>query len=110
METKKLPNVTIALVLGILSFIACCFTGFGGLVLSGIALYLTNKDGKLLAQDPDGYDNAGQLKTAKVVAIIGLVLAIIISLFMIVFIVMFGWEALLNQELMLEKMQELQNQ
>lgn len=91
MEKQKLPNVTIALVLGIVSFIACCCTnGLGGIVLSGIALYLVKKDEKILLQNPEIYDNAGQLKTAKIIAIIGLVLAILIIVAAIVMIVSMG--------------------
>ena len=78
MEKQKLPNATISLILGILSFIGCCCTsGFGGLLLAGIALFLTNKDEKVYAQNPDLYENFSQVKTAKVIAIIGLVLSII---------------------------------
>ncbi len=84
MEKQKLPNVTISLVLGILSFIACCCTsGFGGVVLSGIALFLTKKDEKTYAENPDGYDNFSQLKTAKIIAIIGLVLSALVSIYVI---------------------------
>ncbi|MBC3758743.1 DUF4190 domain-containing protein [Hyunsoonleella sp. SJ7] len=76
MEQQKLPNANIALILGIISFIACCCsTGIGGLIFSGIALYLVNKDTKLYAENPERYSNFSQLKTAKTIAIIGLVLA-----------------------------------
>ncbi|MBM1106658.1 DUF4190 domain-containing protein [Aurantibacter crassamenti] len=79
MEQQKLPNVTIALVLAILSFVGCCCTsGFGGLIFGGIALYLANKDEKLYQQNPSDYSNYGQLKTAKTVAWIGIILSIII--------------------------------
>ena len=54
MENQKLPNATISLVLAILSLIGCCCTsGIGGVILSGIALFLTNKDEKTYADyDP----------------------------------------------------------
>ncbi|HBT11160.1 MAG TPA: hypothetical protein DEB18_17720 [Leeuwenhoekiella sp.] len=91
MEQQKLPNVTISLILGIVSFIACCFSsGFGGLLFSGIALYLANKDKKLAAPNPELYENYGQLKTARIIAIIGLVLAIIISIFCIILFIIFA--------------------
>jgi len=80
METQKLPNAMISLILGILSFIGCCCTsGFGGIVLSGIALFLANKDEKTYAENPELYENFGQVKTAKIIAIIGLVLAILMA-------------------------------
>ena len=78
MEQQKLPNATIALILGIISLIACCCSaGIGGLIFSGIALFLVKKDTKLYAENPEGYSNFSQLKTAKIIAIIGLALAVI---------------------------------
>lgn len=91
MENRKLPNVTISLVLGIISFIACCFTsGFGGVVLSGIALFLANKDKKIAGDNADEYENYGQLKTARIIAIIGLVLGALMVIAFIVMLVIFG--------------------
>ncbi len=91
MEQQKLPNATISLILGIISYIACCFSmGFGGLLLSGIALYLANKDLKSAQPDPDLYDNYSTVKTAKIIAIVGLVLAGIYAIIGVVFIIIFG--------------------
>lgn len=91
MEKQKLPNATISLILGIISFIACCLTsGFGGLLLSGIALYLANKDLKSAEPDPELYENYNTVKTAKIIAIVGLVLAAITAIISIVFLIIFG--------------------
>lgn len=91
MDKQKLPNVTISLVLGIISFIACCFSsGIGGVLLSGIALFLANKDKKVAAEDPELYENYGQLKTARTIAIIGLVLGGLIVLLLIGLLIAFG--------------------
>ena len=39
MEQQKLPNVTIAIVLGILSFLCCCFSvGIGGVLSMGCTI------------------------------------------------------------------------
>lgn len=88
MEQQKLPNATIALVLGCISFLACCCSsGLGGLLFSGIALFLANKDEKLYAQNPELYDNFSKVKTAKIIAIVGLVLAaltIVLLIFQII--------------------------
>lgn len=79
MEKQKLPNATISIVLGILSFIGCCCSsGFGGVLFSGIALFLTRKDERKYAENPELYENYGQVKTAKIISIIGLVLSLII--------------------------------
>ena len=62
MEQQKLPNATISIVLGIISFIGCCCTsGFGGVVLSGIALFLAKKDEKKYIESPESYSNYGQV-------------------------------------------------
>jgi hypothetical protein len=78
MEQQKLPNATISLVLGIISIIACCCSaGIGGIILSGIALLLANKDLKLYKEQPEIYSNFSQLNTARIIAIVGLVLGLI---------------------------------
>lgn len=100
MEQQKLPNATISLVLGIISFIACCCSmGIGGIILSGIAFYLTKKDEGMYMQNPELYSNYGQLKTAKIIAIIGLVLGIIALLFSVYSIMTAGgWDAYMEQQ------------
>lgn len=109
MEQRKLPNVTISLILGIVSFIACCCSiGIGGLLFSGIAFFLANKDKKTLeaSDDPSSYTNAKQLKTARIIAVIGLALAAITLILSIVQIASAGgWEAYQQQQMeMLEQL------
>ena len=78
MEQQKLPNVTISIVLSIVSFICCCFSaGLGGILFSGIAFFLARKDENLYKLNPENYSNYSTLKTAKILAIIGLVIGII---------------------------------
>ncbi|MGO2357875.1 CCC motif membrane protein [Mesonia sp.] len=73
---QKLPNATLALVLAIISYVACCLSyGIGGIVLSIIALVLANKDRKTYLLQPENYDNYSQVKTARILAIIGLILS-----------------------------------
>lgn len=100
MEQQKLPNATISIVLGSLSFICCCFSaGIGGIILSAIAFFLARKDEGLYAQQPDLYDNFSQVKTAKIIAIIGLVLAVVTLLWSIYSIYSVGgWEAYMEQQ------------
>ncbi|MEM1338112.1 MAG: CCC motif membrane protein [Bacteroidota bacterium] len=100
MEQQKLPNATISLVLGIISFICCCFSaGIGGLLFSGIAFFLVRKDEKLYQENPEQYSNFGQLKTAKIIAIIGLVLALIVIVMAIYQIMAAGgWEGYMEQQ------------
>lgn len=95
MEQQKLPNATISLVLGIISFIACCCSmGIGGVIFSGIALILANKDLKLYKEQPELYSNYSQLNTARIIAIIGLALAAVTMIYTIYNIqAMGGWDA-----------------
>lgn len=100
MEQQKLPNATISIVLGSISFIACCCSaGIGGLLFSGIAFFLAKKDEKLYAEQPELYSNYSQVKTAKIIAIIGLVLGAL-SLIWSVYSIMAvgGWDAYLQQQ------------
>ncbi len=100
MEQQKLPNATTSIVLGSISFICCCFSaGIGGIILSGIALFLTKKDESLYAEQPELYSNFSQVKTAKIIAIIGLVLGAL-SLAWSIYSIMSigGWDAYIEQQ------------
>lgn len=100
MEQQKLPNATTSIVLGSISFICCCFSaGIGGIILSSIALFLTKKDEKLYAEQPEIYSNFSQIKTAKIIAIIGLVIAALTLAWSIYSIYSVGgWEDYMEQQ------------
>jgi len=100
MEQRKLPNATISIVLGSISFIACCCSaGIGGLIFSGIALFLAKKDEKTYAEQPELYSNYGQVKTAKIIAFIGLALAVLSLAWSIYTIAAAGgWEGYMEQQ------------
>ncbi|UOY05977.1 DUF4190 domain-containing protein [Muricauda sp. SCSIO 64092] len=99
MEQQKLPNVTISLVLAIISFLCCCFSmGIGGILLSGIAFILLRKDEKLYLSSPESYSNYSQLKTAKIITIIGLVLGVLTLLWSLYQINQLGgWEGYMER-------------
>lgn len=79
MEQQKLPNATTALILGIVSFICCCFSnGIGGVIMAGIALFLTKKDTSTYNENPELYTNFGTVKTAKIISWISMVISLII--------------------------------
>ena len=106
MEQQKLPNVTIALVLGIVSFFCCCFSsGLGGVIMSGIALFLISKDQKTYQQHPENYSNFSQLKTAKIIAIIGLIIGALTLIYTIYAIQQMG-----GVDGYMEKVQEILEQ
>ena len=99
MEQQKLPNATTSIVLGSISFICCCFSmGIGGILLSGIAFFLARKDEQAYAAQPDLYSNFGQVKTAKIIAIIGLILGVLTLAWTVYYInSLGGWDAYMEQ-------------
>lgn len=98
MEQQKLPNVTLGLVLAILSFLCCCFAGIPGALVAAVAFFILRKDEKKYIENPEIYSNYSQLKTAKIVAIIGMVIGVLYFLLSIYNIYqMGGWEAYMEQ-------------
>ena len=93
MEKQKLPNALAVLILGILSIPSCCFYGIG-LVFGIIALVLAKKDTAIYALNPDGYDGFSNIKTGKILAIIGIVLSAIYIVLIIAVVAIFGMAAL----------------
>lgn len=74
MEKQQLPNATLILVFGILSIVTCCCYGIIGLPLGIIAMVLANKATALYAVNPEIYTGFQNVKTGKILAIIGIVL------------------------------------
>lgn len=93
----KLPRATSAMVLSILSIVLCC-TGIGGIILGIVALLQTSKDKNLYQQSPESYDNYGQVKAAKIIAIIGIILSAYIIFSLIQTYIQFGgWEGFMEE-------------
>lgn len=109
MEQQKLPNATLILVFGILSIVGCCFYGIG-IILGIVALVLATKATKLYAENPEGYTGIQNVKTGKILSIIGIILSAIYLLLIIWAISTFGWESMQDQELMQERIQEMMGQ
>jgi uncharacterized membrane protein len=98
MEQQKLPNVTIAIVLAILSFICCCFGGIPGAIMAAIAFFLVRGDEKRYQAKPELYSNYSQLRTARIIAIIGLVVGILYFIWTFYQISqMGGWDAYMEK-------------
>lgn len=100
MEKQKLPNSTIVLIFGIISILGCCCWGILGIIFGALALYLAKKDTELYMASPElyvGYDN---IKTGKILAIIGLVLSIASLIYSIYIFTTVGIE---GYELMIEE-------
>jgi len=110
MEQQKLPNSTLILVFGILSILTCCCYGIIGLILGIVTIILAGKATKLYAENPELYTGIQNVKTGKILAIIGIILSALYLLFTLWAISTFGWETMQDQELMQEKIQEILGQ
>lgn len=86
------PNATAVLVLGILSIVTCWCYGFFGLILGIIAIALASGATRAVTANPDMYNHQSisNLKTGRILAIIGLVLSILAMIIMIGWVIFIG--------------------
>lgn len=108
MEKQNLPNSTLILVMGILSIVGCCCYGLPGLIFGIVAIVLGQKSTNIYKMEPEKYTGFENVKAGKVMGIIGVVLSILATCFILWIIVTFGWEAMQDPELMQQRMEELQ--
>lgn len=110
MEQQKLPNATLILVFGILSIVTCCCYGVIGLIFGIVSLVLANKALALYKANPELYTDASNVKTGRILAIIGIVLSVLALIYYIGIIAYFGMDTIQDQQLMQEKLEELLGQ
>ena len=108
MEPQKLPNSTLILVFGIISIVTCCCYGVIGLIFGIIALILANKALKQHAENPEIYEGVKNVKTGRILAIIGIVLNVLFMIYIIWAISFFGWDALQDPDRLREIMEQYQ--
>lgn len=109
MDQQKLPNATGVLVLGIVSIVGCCCYALPGLITGIIAIVLYNKDKKLYDSNPGLYSDYGNLNAGRILAIIGIVLSVLYIITILIMGSVIGWEAMFDQELLKERLEELKN-
>jgi hypothetical protein len=80
-DIQVLPNSNLILVFGIISIATFCFTGIG-LIFGVIAIILAVKATKLYSENPEEYTGYKNMKTGKILAIIGVILSSIFLLYM----------------------------
>lgn len=90
MEKRELPNSTLILVFGILSIIGCCCYGVAGVVFGIIALVMSKKAIEMYNAEPELYTGYNNVKTGRILAIIGLVLSALSLLSTIAVILFYG--------------------
>ena len=92
MEKQTLPNSTLILVFGILSILGCCCYGIIGIIFAIIALVMAKKATALYTENPELYLGYQNVKTGKILAIIGLILSVIYLIYVIFIFATVGYD------------------
>lgn len=105
MEQQKL-NPTIVYVLAILGLLCCCIGGLG-FILAGIAFFIAHSKLNAVKLNPEGFEPTSikAMNTAKIVALVILIINILYFIMTIYRISTVGWDELMQQSQdMLEQM------
>jgi len=96
MEPQKLSPTT-AYVLSILSLLCCCFGGLG-FIFAGIAFFMTQSKINQVKADPESYEpnSVKAVNTAKIVALIMLIINLLFLCYTVYKIYVFGWDNILE--------------
>jgi len=97
MEQQKLPNATLILVFGIVSIVTCCCYGIIGLIFGIIAIVMAKKATALYLENPEQYTGYSNVKTGKILAIIGIILNAIYLVWTIYLFATIGFDGVMNQ-------------
>ena len=109
MEQQKL-NPAIVYVLAIIGLLCCCFGGLG-VLLSGPAYFVAQSGLKKASLNPDDYEQASvkAMNTAKIVALVILIINALYLLWTIYRIYTIGWDEIMEQsQEMMEQWQQNQ--
>ena len=110
MEQQKL-NPTIVYVLAIIGFLCCCIGGIG-FIFAGIAFFIAQNKLKEAAQNPQDYipESIKAMNTAKIVALVILIINVVYLLMTIYRIYTVGWDEIMRQSEEMMQQWQLQNQ
>ena len=107
MEKQKL-NTTLIYVLSVFGFLCCCIGGLG-VIPSGIAYFISNKQLNKAYADHENYENIDGMKTAKTVAMVITIINALYLIYNIYFLSTGGWEeVMMNYQEAMERMQQNQ--
>ena len=95
MEQQKLPNATLILVFGIISIVTCCCYGLG-LIFGIIAMVMAKKATALYLENPEQYSGFQNVKTGKILAIVGIILSVIYLGYVIFLFATLGADGMMN--------------
>lgn len=96
-QKQEIPNATLVLILGICSIVLGCF--IVGIILGIIGLVVSGKSKRIYQQNPEMYSNYGTLNAGRILSIIGLILGILTTLYVIAMFVFIGTFAIPWSEL-----------
>ncbi|PKA84318.1 hypothetical protein ATE92_2500 [Ulvibacter sp. MAR_2010_11] len=96
MEKQKLPNSTLILVFGIISIVTCCCYGVLGLIFGIIAMVMAKKATALYMANPELYSGYQNVKTGKILAIIGIILNVLYLGYVIFLFATLGMDGIMN--------------
>lgn len=107
MEKERL-NPALVYVLAIIGLLCCCIGGIG-FILAGAAFFIAQSQLKKVANNPDAYDlsSAKAMNTAKIVALVILIINIVYLIMTIYRISTVGWDEIMRQSQ--EIMEQYQN-
>ncbi len=97
MEQQKLPNSTLILVFGIISIVTCCCYGILGLIFGIIAMVMAKKATAVYLENPEQYTGYQNVKTGKILAIIGIILSSLYLIYVIWIFATIGTAGLMDQ-------------
>lgn len=103
-ERQQLPNSTLILVFGILSIVGCCCYGIVGLIFGIVALVMSKKAIDIYNANPEMYTGYQNVKTGRILAIIGIVLSALVIIANIAVLVIYGVEGI--EEMQREMMEQ----
>lgn len=89
-QRQDLPNSTLILIFGILSIIGCCCYGILGLVFGIIAVVMAQKAKEIYTANPEMYFGYQNVRTGKILALIGIILSAIVLIIGIAALIIFG--------------------
>ncbi|OUR99025.1 hypothetical protein A9Q86_13230 [Flavobacteriales bacterium 33_180_T64] len=94
MEQQKL-NPAIVYVLAVVGFLCCCIGGIG-FIFAGIAYFIAQSKLKQAAASPQDYDQSSvkAMNTAKIVAMVVLIINVLYLLLTVYRIYTIGWDEL----------------
>ncbi len=98
MEKQKLPHSQAALILGIVSIItACCCYGLPGLILGFIGMKEAKKAKVAHEENPDMYTGLNNAETGRITSIIGIVIGILTTLWLVYVVSTGQWGEMIEQ-------------